>query len=187
MFEARKRVFIDLLKWDLPVLAGKYELDQFDNPDATYLVLTDEDAGHLASTRLLRTDRPHILGELFPDLCAQEAPSGPTVREITRFCLEPTLRAPERRRMRNQLVSVLVEHALEVGVTDYTGVACVSWFEQIARFGWDCRALGSARRTCGQDLIALHIRIDPTTPAALAASGIYSLPTSRLTAAGGLQ
>src|SRR3546814_5947244 len=31
MFAARKEVFIDLLKWDLPVLAGAYELDQFDD------------------------------------------------------------------------------------------------------------------------------------------------------------
>ena len=34
MFAARKQVFVDLLKWDLPVLAGEYELDQFDDPDA---------------------------------------------------------------------------------------------------------------------------------------------------------
>ena len=35
MFEARKRVFIDLLKWDIPALADRYELDQFDDEDAT--------------------------------------------------------------------------------------------------------------------------------------------------------
>ena len=31
MFAARKSVFIDLLKWNLPVLSGRYEIDQFDN------------------------------------------------------------------------------------------------------------------------------------------------------------
>ena len=38
MFEARKRVFVDLLKWDVPVLDDAYEIDQFDTPDASYLV-----------------------------------------------------------------------------------------------------------------------------------------------------
>ncbi len=30
MFEERKRVFVDLLRWDVPVVAGRYEIDQFD-------------------------------------------------------------------------------------------------------------------------------------------------------------
>lgn len=118
MFEARKRVFIDLLKWDVPVLAGMYEVDQYDTIDATYLVLTDGEYRHLASARLLRTDRPHILGELFPTLCEEAAPAGPTVREITQFCLEPTLTAAERRQVRNQLVTALVEHALQARITE---------------------------------------------------------------------
>ena len=60
MFEARKRVFVDLLKWDVPVLDGRFEVDQFDTPEAVYLVLADESANHQASARLLRTDRSHI-------------------------------------------------------------------------------------------------------------------------------
>ena len=34
MFEERKRVFVDLLGWDIPVLAGRYEIDQFDDDEA---------------------------------------------------------------------------------------------------------------------------------------------------------
>ena len=41
MFEERKRVFIDLLRWDVPVLAGRYEIDQFDNDRAVYIVIAD--------------------------------------------------------------------------------------------------------------------------------------------------
>ena len=51
MFEARKRVFIDLLKWDLPVLADRFEIDHFDDPHATYLIVGDQEGGHLASAR----------------------------------------------------------------------------------------------------------------------------------------
>ena len=47
MFAARKRVFIDLLKWDIPALADQYEVDHFDDIHATYLIVTDEAGEHL--------------------------------------------------------------------------------------------------------------------------------------------
>ena len=42
MFEARKRVFVDLLKWDVPVLEGRFEIDQFDDEHAAYLIVPAE-------------------------------------------------------------------------------------------------------------------------------------------------
>lgn len=187
MFEARKRVFVDLLKWQVPVLDGRFEMDQFDTSSAEYLILTDGAGAHRASARLLRTDGSHILADLFGHLCEGPVPSGPTCREITRFCLEPSLTARERREARNQLVSALADHALDQGITEYTGVASPAWFEQIAEFGWDCCALGEARQIGDQHLIALHIRIDAQTAYGLAASGIYRPSTSGLVFAGGLQ
>lgn len=84
MFEARKRVFVDLLKWDIPVLDQRFEIDQFDDEHATYLIVPDEAGGHAGSARLLETGRPHILDTLFPDLCEAPLPRGPKVLEITR-------------------------------------------------------------------------------------------------------
>lgn len=187
MFEARKRVFVDLLKWEVPVLDGRFELDQFDTPDAEYLILTDEAGAHRASARLLRTEGSHILADLFGELCDGPVPSGPTCREITRFCLEPGLTSRERREARNQLVSALADHALRCGISEYTGVASPGWFGQIAEFGWVCRALGEARQVGNHRLVALHIRIDALTPEALAANGIYRTTTFGLVTAGGIQ
>lgn len=174
MFSARKRVFVDMLKWDVPVLADAYELDQFDTPEATYLVLTDEENGHRASARLLRTDGPHILGDLFPMLCRESVPERPDYREITRFCIEPTLARSERRRARNELISALVDNALETGLLGYTAVATPGWYRQIATFGWDCRALGDECLVGRETLVALQIEIGPDTPGALAENGIYT-------------
>lgn len=173
MFEARKRVFVDLLKWDVPVLADAYELDQFDTPDADYLILADKENRHRASARLLRTDRPHILGELFAFLCDGPVPQRPDLKEITRFCIEPKLPRPERKVTRNQLVTALVDHALVTGLSGYTAVAGTGWFRQIAGFGWQCRALGSDTNVGGERLVAVEIDIDTETPAALARNGIY--------------
>ena len=187
MFAARKRVFVDLLRWDLPVLIDKYEIDQFDTPDAVYLVLTDRDGAHRASARLLRTDRDHLLGELFPQLCKGEVPSGSQTREITRFCIEPRLSREERRTARNQLVTALVEYALQSDISVYTAVADVAWFRQISAFGWKCDALGPVQKVDGECLVALRIEIDLGTPHDLAATGIYCTSTFQAAVAGGVQ
>jgi acyl-homoserine lactone synthase len=97
MFEARKRVFVDLLKWDVPVVAGRYEVDQFDNEDATYLIVAGADGHHAGSARLLKTTGPHILDTLFPSLCAAPPPRGPEVLEITSEVLTPRRRLPAQR------------------------------------------------------------------------------------------
>ena len=126
MFEARKRVFVDLLGWDVPVLDGTFEIDQFDTPSAAYLVLTGEKCEHRASARLLRSDGPHILRDLFPQLCTGPVPQDEAFREITRFCIDPTLPRADRRSVRNQLVSALADFAISEGISGYSAVAPVA-------------------------------------------------------------
>lgn len=175
MFEDRKSVFVDLLKWDVPVLGDRFELDEFDDEHATYLIIADKEGDHLGSARLLPTGRPHILGTLFADLCAAPPPVGPNVSEITRFCLSRRQNAVTRRRTRNRLVSALAWHALKTGIRTYTGVAELAWLQQILAFGWECRPLGiPARFECGV-LGALAIEIRPDTPNRLAANGVWDL------------
>ncbi|SKB75443.1 acyl-homoserine-lactone synthase [Sphingopyxis flava] len=172
MFEARKRVFIDLLKWDLPALANRFEIDHFDDEHAIYLIVTDGEANHLASARLLPTTRPALLDSLFPWLVAGEIPQGPGVFEITRFCLAPEIGASRRRAARDALLAGLVDFALDKGIHSYTGVAELTWFRQIQSFGWDCRPLGMPMLHRGSALTALRIDIDRDTSARLAAAGI---------------
>jgi N-acyl-L-homoserine lactone synthetase len=49
MFADRKRLFVDLFGWDVPVVDGQYEMDQFDNAHTIYLIVADDDGGHAAS------------------------------------------------------------------------------------------------------------------------------------------
>jgi acyl-homoserine lactone synthase len=174
MFEARKRVFVDLLKWDVPVLDGCFEVDQFDDEYATYIVVSGPEGEHLGSTRLLKTTRPHLLDTLFADLCAVPPPQGPGAREITRFCLDRRQPAAERRAVRNMLVSALADYALANGVSTYTGVAEIGWLQQILAFGWRCRPLGLPAVRRGRTLGALRIDISAETPSLLARNGIYA-------------
>jgi len=173
MFVARKEVFIDLLGWDVPVIGGLFEIDQFDDPHARYIIILDDDGRHRASARLLPTTRPHILDQLYGELCEEALPRGPQIFEITRFCLDRYQSAAERREARDALVSGLVITAMANGILTYTGVAEQSWLNQIMTFGWRCRALGTPRQAGDRMLAALRIDIDAGTIGALAASGIY--------------
>lgn len=176
MFEDRKSVFVDLLKWDVPVLDGRFELDGFDDEHAIYIIVANDEGDHLGSARLLPTTRRHILDSLFAHLCAAPPPVGADVFEITRFCLSRRQDAASRRRTRKRLVSALVSHALEAGIHTYTGVAEMAWLQQILAFGWTCRPLGApARLECGM-IGALAIDIGTETPALLARNGLWDAP-----------
>jgi acyl-homoserine lactone synthase len=172
MFAARKSVFVDLLKWDVPVLDDCYEIDQFDDEHARYLILADRDDRHLGSARLLPTMRPHILDSLYAVLCEDAPPRGEAIFEVTRFCLDRRLQARERRAVRDALVAALAGHAIDHGIESYTAIAELGWFQQILAFGWRCEPLGLPHVVDGRALAALRIVITPETPALLAAAGI---------------
>ena len=163
MHAARKRVFVDLLNWNVPHDA-EHERDEFDDEEAVYLIVCDPlTAAHLGSVRLLRTDRRHILGDLFPELCEASPPRGPDIREITRFCLSPGIGRRARLAVRAQLVRAFVEYALLSGIRAYSGVAHMAWLSQILAAGWDVRPLGLPL-TFGEQLIgALEISITSQT------------------------
>lgn len=187
MFAARKSVFVDLLKWDVPVLDDRYEIDQFDDEHARYLILADRDDRHLGSARLLPTNRPHILGSFYPHLCETAPPAGEHIFEVTRFCLDRSLRARERRLVRDALVTALAAHAIDHAIDSYTAIAEFAWFQQIIAFGWRCEPLGLPIADRGDPLVALRIFITSDTPGLLAAAGIRGrqaiLANERLAAA----
>lgn len=173
MFEDRKAVFVDLLKWDIPH-DGRLERDQFDDEYAEYLIVNDRDTGeHFASLRMLRTDRPHILGTLFAQLCDGQVPSGRDIREISRMCLSPRHRGPERLMARNLLASAMTEYALLTGIRAYTGVADMGWMSRVLSAGWRCEPLGMPRPMGGAMVGAMMIHIDVDTIRRLQVSGKY--------------
>ena len=121
MFADRKRLFVDLFGWGVPVVDDLYEIDQFATADAVYIVIS-ESGEHAASLRLLPTDRPHMLDTLFPNLCPVGVPSGKTIWESTRLCLPQRHGAAGRKDLRNRLISAMTDWALERGIERYIGV-----------------------------------------------------------------
>lgn len=81
----RYQVFVERLGWKLPTHA-RMEFDQFDRCDTVYVVACDARDRVIGTARLLPTDRPYLLAEVFPQLLGDTpAPQSPFVWEISRF------------------------------------------------------------------------------------------------------
>ncbi|MGR4892721.1 acyl-homoserine-lactone synthase [Sphingopyxis sp. LARHCG72] len=176
MFAARKRVFVDLLKWDLPVLAGRFEVDRRDGPGATYLIVSGPDGEHRASARLLAG--PSAALAPFGGRLYESAARASRIAEVTHFCLSPDIAAADRRRARDRLLYGLVDHALTHRIQRFVGIAERRWARPIEELGWSCRRLGGVP-ACGKAMVGIAVDIDAATPARLAEAGI-----ARPTAAG---
>jgi N-acyl-L-homoserine lactone synthetase len=164
MHSDRKKIFVDTLNWSVPVVDGKYEIDQFDTDDAIYLVALDErKTRHLGSVRLLPTTKPHLMDTVFPMLCEQGVPRGEDIWEITRFCTSPLLRGKQTWMAQSYLAVAMVEFALLYGISHYTCLAETTFLSTVMAIGWECEPLGLPREINGETVGALRINISPAT------------------------
>jgi N-acyl-L-homoserine lactone synthetase len=81
----RHKVFVETLGWDLVTEHG-LERDQFDRADTLHVAARDESGAIVGTARLLPTDRPYLLGEVFPQLLSgMPVPCDPRIWELSRF------------------------------------------------------------------------------------------------------
>lgn len=81
----RYQVFVERLGWRLDTEGG-FELDQFDREDTLYVVAREEKGRIIGCARLLPTERPYLLEEVFPELLnGVPLPKSPAVWELSRF------------------------------------------------------------------------------------------------------
>ena len=182
MFADRKRLFVDLFGWDVPVIEGRFEIDQFDTADTVYVICADPDGMHEASIRLMPTNRPHMLGELFSDLCPRGVPVGPTTWESTRLCLPQRHGAGRRRELRNMLISAMVDFALARGIDCLTGLLPDAFRKEVLAMGWAAEPLGPAVRVDSGLIGAFAAYVRPDTPERLGWSGTYVATDQAVTA-----
>jgi N-acyl-L-homoserine lactone synthetase len=85
IYRYRHRVFVEQLGWDLHTKDG-LEQDQFDRSDTVYVVAQDEEGSVSGCARLLPTNRPYLLGEVFPQLLnGLIPPCSHEIWELSRF------------------------------------------------------------------------------------------------------
>ncbi|MQR00859.1 acyl-homoserine-lactone synthase [Glaciimonas soli] len=85
MSSYRHKVFVETLKWDLDCKNG-HELDQFDRQDTVYVVSQDDLGQVNGCARMLPTNNPYLLGDVFPELMnGLPLPNSPDIWELSRF------------------------------------------------------------------------------------------------------
>jgi N-acyl-L-homoserine lactone synthetase len=124
MHRLRKRIFKDRMGWDVTITEGGLEVDQFDLPETVYLLALD-DAGHvIGSWRLLPTDGPTMIRDVWPQFLTS-VPMPRTIHawETSRFGIDvPDSDSKEGlakiSRTTQELVCGLLELCLLCGITE---------------------------------------------------------------------
>jgi N-acyl-L-homoserine lactone synthetase len=164
MHADRKTVFVDQLRWQLPVTDSNFEIDDYDGENAVYLVVADAgDGSHLGSVRLLPTLEPHLLGDKFASLCEAGVPRAADVFEITRMVTRPGLSSVAARQVREKLAVAIAEYALANGITRFTMMTHMLFLSAVMAMGWDCEPLGLPQIMDGVAVTAIMVTIDAGT------------------------
>jgi len=142
MHRQRHRVFVDLMKWKALESPDGLDIDQFDTPNATYLVAIDEGEVR-GSLRLIPSWRPHMLKNLFPHYVEGEAPSGPGVWEWTRHAPgHPSLSRDINHQVRFLLNIAVYEFAASRGIETFIGIADCQIVPRMIDLGWKVDPIG---------------------------------------------
>ena len=173
MFEDRKRLFVDLFGWEVPVIDGRFEMDEFDRADTIYVIAANADGTHAASMRLMPSTRPHLLGCKFAHLCPGGVPVDQSTWESARLCLPQRHGAELRRQLRNALISAMIDFALGREIDRFTGVIPENFRKEVLSMGWLAEALGPAVHIPGGPVGAFAIHVRPDTPDRLRWTGVY--------------
>lgn len=163
MHRQRKVVFVDRQGWNVPVV-GDLEIDGYDDEDTTYLIAKSDanSAEVLASARLLPTVRPHLMADLFLAACGGSAPSGPSIWEVSRFCVNPGI-VKRRRRVELlwEMACAVIETTLLYGIEKVTFVANAALLPLALECGWSAARLGPTLPDGDDEITAVVASITP--------------------------
>nr|UXE45499.1 isovaleryl-homoserine lactone synthase [uncultured bacterium] len=162
MFQLRHRIFVERMGWEALRKSDRLEKDQFDNDDAIYLLLTEDDGTVIGTHRMLQTTKPHLFSDVFPQYCAVKGVQrGAKILELTRTCVdEENLDKASMERARKRLMVGLIEFIVRAG---YEKVVFLSPVDLVFRYlliGLDIKPLGVPMEIDGIKQVAVIAKVD---------------------------
>ncbi len=86
MHRVRKLIFKDRMRWDVEISKDGLEIDQFDVPEAVYILVRDDKDRIAGVWRLTPTDGPSMIRDVWPDFLKNfPLPASPDIWELSRF------------------------------------------------------------------------------------------------------
>jgi N-acyl-L-homoserine lactone synthetase len=144
--KARKEIFIDRLKWNLPHTEGM-EFDQYDTPMCRWVII-HEGEQVLAGVRLmpttarcgvysymLRDGQKGLLNDFPTDVLFFEAPVDETIWEASRLFVVGGIDSVKRARVQTILMKNLMRVADELDATRVIGIVPAAWSRWLRRLG----------------------------------------------------
>ncbi len=163
MHEFRHEVFVRRLGWSLPLLEDT-ERDQYDTPDAKYVVITDAEGDVTACARLLPTTHEYMLPELFPQLLGScPAPCEAAIWELSRFAT--SVRQTHQGRILSlskptlELLDLVFEFSRKHNITRLVLVTSVGIERLMLRAGVPAHRVAPPANIDGKLCVALFIEI----------------------------
>jgi acyl homoserine lactone synthase len=147
MHKIRYRVFKERLDWQVNV-RGNLEIDHFDDLNPVYLLRRNVGGMIDGCVRLLPSQGPNMLRDVFPFLCNGKIPSDPRIWESSRFCLDTSTMEPGKAATRTlsngtfELLLGVIETGLAHGLTHILTVTDARMERILARAGWPLERIG---------------------------------------------
>lgn len=165
MYRLRHRVFVEKMKWEALRKPDGREIDQFDNDDAIYLLLREDDGRIIGGHRLLPTTKPHLFTELFSDMCnVRGLRSGERIYELTRTCTDKEALGKDREIWGLKHVMVgLFEFCVRAGIEQLTLLTPLNTLYRCLLTGVEVRPLGLPRDIDGIPQAAVAFITSQTT------------------------
>lgn len=157
-FRARHKVYAEELLW-VPASPSGREYDQFDTEAATYLLVLD--GGELiAGSRMISTDHPHLLSEVFPHtVTLAPLPRDPKVIEWTRGFIVPEHREGAGLKLKAACSLAVMEYCLAVGAEKVGGIQDAKWLAIWRRLGFEIERLGDPMDIGGEDWLPAYVHV----------------------------
>ena len=171
----RNKIYIGERKWRALHEKDGREYDQFDLPDAIYLLALTNSGEVAGGTRLLRSTGPTLLSDVFPFLAnVRTFERADDVLEWTRFFVAPRFRESGRLCRVGGIVSAaLIDYCLQSRVRRLNAVGETWWMPRISTLGWRPRPLGLPHEHDGMSICAWTI--DITAGALRTTREVYNL------------
>lgn len=144
MYHMRCRQFADRLRWRVSVDSSGRERDFYDLLDPLYVLAADDDGNCLGCLRLLPTNGPNMLQDLFSDLASSELECNASVWEVSRFAVAPgeSSACAAFGPTATALLRVMVAEARSRRVRALVGTTSTSIVRLLGAFGFDVELLG---------------------------------------------
>ena len=165
-FRLRHDIYVDEKKWREPSEDGM-ERDQFDTDDATYFLGMRGDEV-IAGSRLIPTDLPHLLGEVFPQTCnLTGVPEGANIAEWTRGFIVKSERDALGLKLKAASCAAIMEYCLSENIVRVGGIQEMYWLPLWKRLGWTVNYAGTPAMIDDTWCVAAYFDV---TPEALASA-----------------